>query len=90
MSPHSKAELAYEFRNALLPFTRVHLHSLDALCLGPSRIFFSGVALYPFQFTVHAAGLLHLAHTSVYSQFRFGVSLQLTMKSLVVSVQLRD
>src|SRR5438067_867057 len=45
---------------------------------------------YPLHFGVHAAGLLHLRYTSVPSQFGLGASLQLAVKSLIVSVQLRE
>jgi hypothetical protein len=48
------------------------------------------LTLDPFHFGVHAARLLHLLHGSVRSQFSFSASLQLTMKPLVVSVQLGE
>jgi hypothetical protein len=51
---------------------------------------FGAVAPDQFDFGVQAAGLLHLLHTSMRSQFSLGLPLQLAVKSLVVSVQLRD
>src|SRR6476646_9872399 len=83
-------KLRREFRNALLPFAACHLHSLGALCISWSRVILSDVAFNPFHFGVRAAGLLHFPHISMRAQFGFGASLQLTVKSLVVSVQLRD
>src|SRR5436190_20331323 len=80
-------ELFREFFDALLPFAAVQLHGLGVLCIGRRRRDIRSVAFDPLHFGVQAAGLLHLPHTSVRSQFSFGVSLQLAVKSLVASVQ---
>ena len=57
------------------------------------RIAWSGIGiltLNPFHFGVQAAGLLHLRHIWMRFQFGFRASLQLTVKSLIVRVQLRE
>jgi hypothetical protein len=83
-------ELGREFFKALLPLAAVHLHSLGALCVGRSRIFLRAITFYPLDFGVRAAGLFHLLHTWMRPQFSLGGSLQVAVKSLVVSVQLGD
>src|SRR6266404_6094456 len=97
-------KLRCEFRNALLPFATVHLRGTGALCVGPflwwqpcrlrrrhaCRYRVGSVAFDPLHFGVRAASLLHLLHTSVRSQLSFGAPPQVAVKSLVVSVQLRQ
>ena len=82
-------ELGRKLFDALLPFAGVHLHSADVHFIGRSRISLPAVVLDPFHFGVRAAGLFHLPHASVRSQFGFGAPLQLAVKSSVVSIQIR-
>ena len=84
------AELSRQLFHALLPFAAVHLHSFDVLCIAQSRTGFGGVALDPLHFGVHAAGLLHLAHTSMGLQFGLGAALQVTVKSFIIRVQVAE
>src|SRR5262245_40721515 len=84
------AELSRQLSDALLPFASVHLHSFDVVCIAQSTTGFGGVALDPLHFGVYAAGLLHLAHTSMSLQFGLGAALQRAVKSFIMRVQVGE
>ena len=72
--------------NCAASFVTLSCHSLLPIFTAPTLFSSAGaessladVALDPFHFGVRAAGLLHLCHTSVRSQFGFSASLQLTV-----------
>src|SRR6266403_713841 len=96
-------KLARELFDALLPFAASHRYAVwratpltvrFGIVFRRSRstfvLIWRAVALDPLHFGVHPAGLLHLPHTWVRSQVSLGASLQLAVKSRVVSVQLRE
>src|SRR5438876_8320693 len=96
-------ECCHQLLHALVPFSAIQrdaIFSATPLTVRFGIVFrrsrstfvliWRAVALDPLHFGVHPAGLLHLPHTWVRSHVSLAAPLQLAVKSLVVSVQLRD